>query len=139
MIIDTMIFAYALLGVTKYREEAVAVLNGATEILIPDSLRAELVNVVWQWVKTRDIPVETGIEVLRDADTLTTQAVSSSLLWERALYLSLQANHSAYDTIFIALAESAKTKVVTFDIKLRKNFPDQTVSPTEFLSRKTSE
>lgn len=64
MIIDAMVFAYALLGVKGFRDQAVNVLASAESIQVPDSFRAELVNVVWQWIQYRNIPLETGLEVL---------------------------------------------------------------------------
>ena len=65
-----MVFAYALLGVPVFREDALAVLETATEIHVPDSFRAELVNVVWQWVQYKDVPLDVGLDVLRDAEAL---------------------------------------------------------------------
>jgi predicted nucleic acid-binding protein len=134
MVIDTMVFAYALLGVPEFREESLAVLDVSPDILVPDSFRAELVNVVWLWVREKSLPLQVGIVVLRDADALVTQVVSSAALWERALALAVEANHSAYDTLFVALAESADTKLVTYDAKLQKSFPDRVLSPSELLA-----
>jgi predicted nucleic acid-binding protein len=134
MVIDTMIFAYALLYVPEFRDESLAVLDAATDILVPDSFRAELVNVVWQWVRYRSLPLQVGLDVLREADALITQATSAAILWERALTLAAEANHPAYDTLFVALAESTDTKVVTYDIKLQASFPDIAISPAEFLA-----
>jgi len=108
MVVDTMIFAYALLGVPRFRDEALSVLTNAGEILVPDFFRAELVNVVWQWTRENAIPLSIGLGVLTDADALITQAISTEQLWERALELSVEANHPAYDTLFVALAEASQ-------------------------------
>jgi len=134
VVIDTMIFAYALLGVPRFRDEALSVLTNAGEILVPDCFRAELVNVVWQWTHENAIPLSVGLNVLTDADALITQAISAEQLWERALELSVEANHPAYDTLFVALAEREDTQLVTYDIKLRRKFQDRAISPTRFLS-----
>lgn len=75
MVIDTMVFAYALLGVPEFRDDSLAVLEASIEVLVPDSFRAELVNVVWQWVQYNDLPLDVGIDVLRDADALVTHAL----------------------------------------------------------------
>ncbi len=90
MVIDTMIFAYALLGVPRFRDEALSVLTNAGDILVPDCFRAELVNVVWQWTHENAIPLSVGLNVLTDADALITQAISADQLWERALELSVE-------------------------------------------------
>lgn len=129
-----MVFAYALLGVPEFREESLAVLDASPDILVPDSFRAELVNVVWLWVRQKALPLQVGIEVLLDADALVTQVVPSAALWERALALAVKADHPAYDTLFVALAESADTKLVTYDSKLQTSFPDRVLSPSEFLA-----
>ena len=134
MVIDTMIFAYALLGVPRFRDEALSVLTHAGEILAPDCFRAEFVNVVWQWTRENAIPLSIGLNVLTDADALITQAISADQLWERALELSVEANHPAYDTLFVALAEREDTELVTYDRKLRRKFQDRAISPTRFLA-----
>lgn len=48
-------------------------------------------------------------------------------LWERALELAVQYNHSAYDTLFISAAELAETRLITFDKRLLRTFPELTV------------
>jgi len=133
MVIDTMVFAYALLRVEGFHEESLSVLSKASEILVPDSFRSELANVVWQWIKVRGVPLDVGINVLRDADSLITQVISSASLWERALTLSVANNHAAYDTLFIALAERFNTKVVTYDAQLYKIFPENVITLGDFL------
>jgi len=133
MVIDTMVFAYALLRVERFHEESLSVFSKASEILVPDSFRSELANVVWQWIKVRGVALNVGINVLRDADSLVTQVISSASLWERALTLSVANNHAAYDTLFIALAERFNTKVVTYDAQLYKIFPENVITPSDFL------
>lgn len=63
-----MVFAYALLGVGGFREQASEALASADLIEVPDSLRAELVNVVWKWICTKGVSLSLGLEVLRDAE-----------------------------------------------------------------------
>ena len=134
VVIDTMVFAYALLGVPEFREDALAVLETVTEIHVPDSFRAEFVNVVWQWVQYKGVPLDVGIDVLRDAEALVTHVTSSAVLWERALVLAVEASHPAYDTLFLALAELTDTKLVTYDTELRQALPDRVLSPAECLA-----
>ena len=128
-----MLFAYALLGVTRFKEESLAVLTAVPEILVPDSMRAELVNVVWQWTLRKNLDLDQSLSVLADADALITYAVPTAVLWERALELALSADHAAYDTLFVALAEREGTAVITYDSRLRRKFPDMTLSPREFF------
>jgi predicted nucleic acid-binding protein len=134
VVIDTMVFAYALLGVPEFRDDSLAILEATSEVLVPDSFWAEFVNVVWQWVRYNDLPLDVGIEVLRDADALVTHVTSSALLWERALVLAVGVRHPAYDALFVALAEFADTRLVTYDTELQQRFPDRVISPTAFLA-----
>ena len=127
MIIDTMVFAYALLRVEGFSEQALEVLATADLIEVPDSFRAELVNVVWKWLKTKGLSLDLGLEVLQDAEGLIDRVIPTERLWERALELAVQYNHSAYDTLFIAAAELGETRVVTFNKKLLRIFPGLTV------------
>jgi predicted nucleic acid-binding protein len=125
MVIDTMVFAYALLRVEDKHEQALAALEEAGQIIVPDSLFAELGNVVWQWIQFRQLPLHIGLEVLADAEALVDKVVSSARIREMALELAVQAGHSFYDTLFVAAAIQEKTQLVTFDRKLAAKFPDQ--------------
>jgi len=127
MIVDTMVFAYALLGVEGFREQASEALASADLIEVPDSLRAELVNVVWKWICTKGVSLSLGLEVLQDAEGSIDRVIPCEQLWERALELAVQYNHSAYDTLFISAAELAETRLITFDRRLLRTFPELTV------------
>jgi predicted nucleic acid-binding protein len=125
MVIDTMVFAYALLRVEAQYEQALAALEAAEQIIVPDSLFAELGNVVWQWIQFRQLPLQAGLEVLADAEVLVDKVVLSAWIREIALELAVQAGHSFYDTLFVAAAIQQQTQLVTFDRKLAAKFPDQ--------------
>lgn len=132
MIIDTMVFAYALLGVKEFRRDAVAVLEAVDEVIVPDSMRAELTNVLWQWVQHRGVGIETTRAVLQDTESLITRVISSELICERALEIAIQAKHTAYDALFIAAADLMETKLVTFDQRIVKCFPEQALVASKF-------
>ena len=125
MVIDTMVFVYALLRVEDKHEQAAAALEGAGQIIVPDSLFAELGNVVWQWIQFQQLPLQTGLKVLADAEALVDKVIPSAWLREIALELAVRAGHSFYDTLFIAAAIQAKTQLLTFDRKLAAKFPEQ--------------
>ena len=129
-----MVFAYAMLGVPEFREESLTILEAAAEIHVPDSCCAELVNVIWQWVQYKGLSIEVGHDVLRDADALITHVTSSALLWERALVLAVAAQHPAYDTLFVALAEWVDTQLVTYETALQRAFPERVIAPAVFLA-----
>lgn len=132
MVVDTMILAYALLGEAEFHAPAVEALSTLPELWAPESLRAELTNVVWLWIRHRGVEPAAGLAALRDADTLVTEFVPVRHLWEEALGLAVERNHSPYDTLFVALARQRKSKLLTSDQAVLKRFPDWTVSLAEF-------
>jgi predicted nucleic acid-binding protein len=133
MVVDTMVIAYALLASPPRREEALTILEQCDDVIVPDSIRAELVNTIWQYVQRKHVDAELAIEMLRDAEALFTQVVSGKLLWERSLSLAVEKGHPAYDTLFIALAEMKGTRVVTYDEKMLRTFPEWTISGADFV------
>ncbi len=125
MVIDTMVFAYALLRVEGQYNQAITALETAKQIIVPDSLFAELGNVVWQWIQFRQLPIATGLEVLDDAEVLIDKVIPSAYIREVALELAVQASHPFYDALFIAATIREQVQVITFDCKLAEKFPDQ--------------
>jgi predicted nucleic acid-binding protein len=127
MIIDTMVFAYALLRVEGKSEQAIDTLNAAPQIVVPDSLFAELGNVIWQWIKFQNLPLQTGLDALQDAEALVDITIKSSQLRDIALELAVSNDHPFYDTLFVAAAMQINTEVVTFDRKLANKFPNHAI------------
>jgi predicted nucleic acid-binding protein len=134
MIFDTMVFACALLGVEEFRQDATKILEQADTISVPDSFRVEMANVLWQWINHRKVSIETALQIMDDTESLIGRTFSGENLWERALALSVESNHPAYDTYFIAAAEMENSQVVSFDKQLKAIFPDKVLTPAEFLS-----
>ncbi|MFM6153314.1 MAG: nucleic acid-binding protein, partial [Sphaerospermopsis kisseleviana] len=62
-----MVFAYALLRVEDKYEQAIAALESVDQIIVPDSLFAELGNVIWQWIQFRELPLQIGLDSMLDA------------------------------------------------------------------------
>lgn len=127
MVVDTMVFAYALLQVEGHYQQAIAALETAEQVIVPDSLFAELGNVVWQWIVFRQLPLKTGLEVLEDAEALVDKIVPSAHVRELALELAVQANHPFYDALFVAAAIREQVQLVTFDTKIAAKFPNQVI------------
>lgn len=133
MVFDTMVFVYALLGVPPFREDALAALDQAREILVPDSFRAEFTNVLWQWVRNRNVPLDRAAELLRVPDRLITDVVPTSLLDGEALRLAVSSDVAVYDTLFVSLAFRRRTKLITCDRELLRKFSDVAISPSDYI------
>ncbi len=127
MIIDTMVFAYALLHVEGKSEQALSALSSAPQIVVPDSLFVELGNVIWQWIKFQNLPLRTGLDALQDAEALVDITIKSSQLRDLALELAVSNDHPFYDTLFVAAAMQINTEVVTFDRKLANKFSNHVI------------
>lgn len=133
MIVDTMVLAYALLGVSRYRKESLHALRVADRILVPDSIRAELLNVTHKWIAAGEVVPTEAVAAYEDAETLYTEVISAATLWRDALALSLEKKHSAYDTLFVAAARQNRCRVITYDKPLLRLFPEDTITPSAFL------
>ena len=135
MVVDTNVFVYALLRVEGLHQEAGETIEAADRIIVPESMWAEMVSSVWQWVRVGHHSLDEGLDALERGAAFVTDEVETKALWERALQLAVSADHPPYDAIFAALAEREGTRVVTYDRRFREAFPDLTVSPAEFLAR----
>ena len=135
MVVDTNVFVYALVGASEFRADSLAVLRSPTDLIVPDSFRAEFGNALWQYIQRREATLEECLEIMADVDEIIDREFSVVGFWERALQMAVHANHPVYDAVFAALAEREGTRVVTYDRRFREAFPDLTVSPAEFLAR----
>ncbi|MBN3951791.1 MAG: type II toxin-antitoxin system VapC family toxin [Nostoc sp. NMS7] len=125
MVIDTMVFVYALLRVESQHEQALSALERAAQIIVPDSFFTELGNVVWQWIVFRQLPLTIGLEVLKDAESLVTKIIPIIDIRDTALELAVQKNHSFYDMVFVAAAIQEQVQVITFDRKFGEKFSER--------------
>ena len=135
-VIDTNVLAYYLLGVEPYCYETSKCFEMDIELITPESIKAELLNVMWLSVRNNAISVEQGIDKLNYTEVLINESVAITALWEEALVLAAESNHSPYDTLFIALAEREKTRLLSFDVRLQKAFPHTVVQPCDFKSHR---
>lgn len=132
-VLDTTVFAYALLGEPNHKDEALAVLQKAGQIAVPDVFRAEFANVVWKWVQANRLPIEDGLLTLAASEPLIAVVFDGARLWESALVLAAQNAYPVYDTFYVALARQYGAKVVTYDKRLRAKFGDDTIAPSAYL------
>lgn len=114
-------FAFPTTG-EPFVEEAVRLFDsyrrGQTELLVPDIFWAELGNFAWKGVRqqrwSRAI-AETAISELH-AENFPT--VSSRLLVREALAIALNYDRSVYDSLYIALAVSTRSAMISADERL---------------------
>ncbi len=122
-VVDTNVVAYYLLGTAPFAREAQHFWKAVERPLAPAHWQAELANVVWMAVRAGVLSAEEGHRRLDFASRLRIESVAIGSFWQAALTLSLQSEVSAYDTLFVALAQRRRLRLVTFDKQLLKLFP----------------
>jgi predicted nucleic acid-binding protein len=132
MIVDTMVMAYALLGVPEYEDESLEALRRADALYAPATVEAELLNVLWQYSK-RGVSSHKAAQLYEHSRSMWTQLIPVKRIWPEALALAFENEHSPYDTLFVATARLYSTLVITCDQKLLTLFPDDTITVSAFL------
>lgn len=132
-IIDTNVVAYYLLATEPFVDEARHFWHQVTEPLAPSSWEAELTNVVWMAVRHKVFSLADGLKRLELAERLGIQSVRSSSLWEGALSRACVSGVSAYDTLFVELADRMGVPLATFDQRVLDEFPDLAKRPAAFV------
>lgn len=127
MIVDTNVIACAVLGPGESREPALQALAAVDAIVVPDLFFAEYGNVVWQWARRLGVGVSELLGALDHAEALVERVVPSESLWRAAVGLALRRDHSVYDAVFVAAAEHVGTRLLTFDRRLLRAFPELTL------------
>jgi len=133
-VVDTNVVACYLLGTEPYAVEARRLWRATEQPLAPAHWHAELANVVWMAIRTGAVSADEGHRRLDFASRLRVQAVPIGSLWQLALTLSLESGLSAYDTLFVALAQRRRLPLVTFDKQVLKVFPDVAKRPGDIAA-----
>ena len=88
------------------------------QLLAPDLIQAEIGNVLWKSVRRNRISAANAEVSLRRFTDLSIPVFPSGDLLARALQISVTCDRSFYDSLYIALALSIKTELVTADERL---------------------
>ena len=87
-------------------------------IVAPALVRLELASVIARKTRKGEIPADAAARLLDDAALLFDLTAPTEPLVARALALAVEHGFSVYDAIYLALAETRGTHVVTADVKL---------------------
>ena len=128
-IVDTNVLVYYALNTAPFCEEAAALFSKPFELIAPDSWRVELLNVVWQAIRSEAISREHGLELLEEAEHLLDRSVPIRSLWREALVCAGEHNCNIYDTLFVVLAEREQSDLLTYDQLLLTTFPTAAKRP----------
>ncbi len=88
------------------------------QLLAPDLIEAELGNVLWKAVRRNRISQTEAENSLRNFTALAIQVIPTSDLLNQALQIGVACDRSFYDSLYVALALTTKTELITADERL---------------------
>lgn len=133
IVVDTNILAYLYLP-TAFSEQAELLLLKQPKWTVPVLWRSEFRNVLALYLRKEILTLEQAYDIQTEAENLLAGNEYDVPSLD-VLRLIEASECSAYDCEFVALAKRQNTVLVTEDKKILKQFPEITVSLTEFVSR----
>ena len=88
------------------------------QLLAPDLIEAEIGNVLWKAVRRNRISRTEAGNSLRNFAALAIQVIPTTDLLDQALQIAVDRDRSFYESLYIALALSTKTELITADERL---------------------
>jgi predicted nucleic acid-binding protein len=107
-------------------------INPQTSIYIPDLFYIENANVLWKYVRARQLNVEQVQAHLKTLKAFPFKVTSTAELLETALTISIDYGISAYDACYVALADRVDAPLLTLDQKLVKALSNSTHNVCDF-------
>ena len=95
-------------------------ITGEHELLAPDLIVPEFVNVLWKHVRRRECSRTAAEEILALWEVDRPSLVASSDLAPQAFRLAAALDHSIYDCLYLALALAIEARLVTADRQLAR-------------------
>jgi predicted nucleic acid-binding protein len=95
-----------------------ALARSGTQLIAPELIFAEVANVAVKRLRRGDIPLDIAEAMMISVVSLVHEAVPIAGLVGRAFALAADHGLSAYDAIYVALAEERGCDLVTADMRL---------------------
>jgi len=92
------------------------------QLSAPDLLLSECTNIVWKKVRLGELSDTEASVAIRLLIHVDIELVPARRLASRAVQLACLLDHSAYDCMYLALAETVERPFVTADIRLLRKF-----------------
>ena len=99
-----------------HSQAASRLLNGEFELMAPDLIWSELGNVLWKRWRRRELTREVASEILSDFGRYPLRIVRSGPILNETWRLASTLNRSFYDSLYLALAETENSALVTADL-----------------------
>lgn len=133
IVVDTNILAYLYLP-TAFSEQAECLLLQQPRWIVPVLWRSEFRNVLALYLRKGILTLEQAYGIQTEAETLLAGSEYDVPSLD-VLRLIETSECSAYDCEFAALAKKNNTVLVTEDKKIRKQFPEITLSLAEAITQ----
>ncbi|WP_069131026.1 type II toxin-antitoxin system VapC family toxin [Rhodohalobacter halophilus] len=95
--------------------------------------RSEFRNVLSIYLRKHILELSVVLQVIEEAEQLMS-ANEFEVNSTQVMSLVSDSSCSAYDCEFVALADDLNTRLVTFDKRIVREFPDVAMTPMEFLT-----
>ncbi len=99
-------------------DAARALVAATTELIAPDLIVAEFVNVAWKRLSRREITEQQATAMVDHLPDVLLDIVPCLGLRQRAVSIAIALDHPTYDGFYIALAMERGLKLVTADKRL---------------------
>jgi predicted nucleic acid-binding protein len=116
MVLDASALVELLLGTRVGRSLATRIGDPATSLHVPHLADVEVAQTLRRYVREGELDAASGAAALDDLGALDLQPHSHEPLLGRVW--ALRQNLTAYDAVYVALAEALDTKLVTCDRRL---------------------
>ena len=130
IVVDTNVIAYLFLK-GEYNQNAEKLLKSDSDWAVPILWRSELRSILTLYLRKNLITLNQSYEIIQESQKLlkgNEYTIDSLQLLEEINKSTL----SAYDLEFVVLAKTLKTKLVTLDKKILKEYPRIAVSLKNF-------
>jgi predicted nucleic acid-binding protein len=114
-------------------EFAYKVLEKDPDWVAPLLWRSEFRNVLAVYLRAEILEFSTALQASEEAEQLM-RSKEFEINSTQVLSLVYDSSCSSYDCEFVALADDLDVKLVTFDKKIIKEFPEIAVHPEEFIA-----
>jgi predicted nucleic acid-binding protein len=101
-----------------YSADALRYLDPDLDRDAPELLMAEISNILWKKVGRNELTRDQAERIAADVSQADVTIHPMEPTFERALTIALETGRSAYDSMYLALAEALSTRVVTADRRL---------------------
>ena len=119
----------------EHSEVAELLLDENFDLAVPRLFFSEFGNILWKKFRRDELSYEDVVDAARGLQSAMLTPVPDEWLLDAAIVLACELKHPVYDCMYLALADSLETALVTADQKFANKVADpaRVVFVTDFL------